>query len=313
MRCLFLYSLFATLSFCAVAQSYDTSRFDKASDNVAPTSRVEEGKFSTHINEVEDGYNFILYEPQSDIASRWDAASQTDCVLSSDSTPLPLIITLHSRNASGDDLTEVDRFGTIDALHSGMELNAVVLAPEATDDHWDTEKIVKDVNWVIRNRNIDTNRIYAIGMSMGGNGVANLVASYPDKIAAAIILAGTLTEGDVVNLNKVPLWIIRGTDDREKAIERTDRMVNEMRSQADKAPRLVYSKVQGLNHREHQRLLYMPYFYQWLMSHNLENPNRSVNTTIDLTPKFLKDAHKGLSLRKNSAALRKPGNRSKAD
>ncbi len=305
MRCFFLYSFIAASSFCSIAQSYDTSQFDMASDKIVTPSWVGEDKFSTHINEVEDGYNFILYEPQSANASRGSISSQSDCVLSSDSTSLPLIITLHSRHASGDDLTEVDRFGTLDALHSGLDLNAVVLAPQATDGYWDTEKIIKDVEWVIKNRNIDTNRIYAIGMSMGGNGVANLVASYPDKIAAAIILAGTLTEGDVANLNKVPLWIIRGTEDREEAIARTDQMVNEMRSQADKAPRLVYTKVKGLKHRDHEHILYMPYFYEWLMSHNLGNPNRSVNTTIDLTPKFLEDASNGLTPLNGAAASHK--------
>lgn len=58
------------------------------------------GQFTNHSNEVAGGYNFILYQPQSA------------------TTPLPLIITLHSRSSAGNDLANVDRFGTIDALHS---------------------------------------------------------------------------------------------------------------------------------------------------------------------------------------------------
>lgn len=245
------------------------------------------GTFSNHTGEVDRGYNFILYEPDSV------------------KTPLPLIITLHSRGSAGNNLTDVDLFGTIDALHSGMELNAIVLAPQATADKWDVEKVMKNVDWVLANKNVDRNRIYAIGMSMGGNGVANLAAAYPDRIAAAIVLAGSLTTGEVTNLNKLPLWIIRGREDRAEAIARTDKMVETMRSQPDHAPRLVYSKVKGLDHRQHERILYMPYFYEWLMSHNLENPNRPVNTTIDVTKDVLKNAFKGLSLRDNSAAKRK--------
>ncbi len=250
-----------------------------------------EGRFSTHINEVTDGYDFILYEPDSV------------------STALPLIITLHSRSAAGKNLDEVDRFGTIDALHSGMTLDAVVIAPQATGDKWNTRQIMRDVDWVIANRNIDRNRIYAIGMSMGGNGTADLAATYPYRIAAAIVLAGTLTLGNVTELNKLPLWVIRGQNDREEAIVRTDRMISEMRSQPDKAPRLVYSKVNGLDHRQHERLLYMPCFYQWLMSHNLNNPGRSVNTTPDVTTDMIKDSYNGLSLRDESSANRKSGPR----
>ncbi len=244
------------------------------------------GTFSNHENQVTDGYNFILYEP--------DSAT----------TALPLIITLHSRGSAGTDLADVDIFGTIDALHSGLELDAVVLAPQATGDQWDVEKIINTADWVLSNRNIDPDRVYAIGMSMGGNGVADLAAAYPDRLAAAIVLAGAITKGDVANLNKLPLWVIRGKKDREEAIARTDWMIKEMRSQPDKAPRLVYSKVKGLDHRQHERILYMPYFYEWLLSHNLANPNRPVNTTIDVTTKLLDDSYKGLNLRDNSAAKR---------
>lgn len=250
-------------------------------------SASAKGLFTNHVDEVDGGYDFILYQPDST------------------SNALPLIITLHSRSVSGRNLTDVDMFGTIDALHSGMELNAVVLAPQATDDKWDAAKIMQNVDWALSHCNIDANRVYAIGMSMGGNGVASLVEAYPDRIAAAIILAGSLTDGDIANLNKVPLWVIRGQDDREEAIEQTDRMINLMRSQPDKAPRLVYSKVKGLNHRQHERILYIPYFYQWLMSHSLLNPDRSVNTTVDVTARMLKDSYKGLKLRDGSAARRK--------
>lgn len=232
------------------------------------------GTFTTHVDEVADGYNFVLYEPDSAAAA------------------LPLIITLHSRVAAGEDPAAVERFGTIDALHSGMELDAVVLAPQATGDRWDVAKVMKDVDWVLANRNVDSNRIYAIGMSMGGDGVASLAATYPNRIAAAIVLAGALRpgQGDVANLNKVPLWVIRGQNDRAEAIAKTDKMVNEMRTQPDKAPRLVYAKVKGLDHRGHERMLYVRCFYDWLLSHRLDNLNRPVNTTIDVTTDLLNDS-----------------------
>ncbi len=241
------------------------------------------GSISNHIDEVSGGYNFILYEPDS-----------TD-------SPRPLIITLHSRSASGTNLADIDRFGTIDAIRSGMELDAVVLAPQATGDKWDADKIIQNIDWAQSNYCIDPNRIYAIGMSMGGNGVADLVAKIPERIAAAIVLAGSLIDGNIADLNSVPLWVIRGLNDRPEAIERTDRMINAMRSQPEMAPRLVYSKVKGLDHRQHERILYMSYFYDWLLSHNLDDPGRSVNKTADIDLKFIKDAYKGLRLRHESA------------
>lgn len=265
MRHIFITLLAMTLCVCAYAKSTIT----------------------LHENEVAGGYNFILAEPDSV------------------NDAMPLIITLHSRGSSGRNLAEVDKFGTIDAIQSGVDIDAYVLAPQATGADWDVEKVMKDVDWVIANKNIDTNRIYAIGMSMGGNGVADLAAAYPDRIAAAMILAGSLTRGDVANLGKLPLWVVRGMNDREEAISRTDRMVSEIQASNPNTTRLIYSKVNGLDHRQHERILYMPYFYQWLMSHNLQESSRPVHPGIEITTKMLKNSYKGLKLREESAAKRK--------
>ncbi len=237
-----------------------------------------------HEKEAAGGYNYVLYSPDSV------------------QSPMPLIIALHSRSAAGNDLKEVDRFGTIDALRSGMRVNGYVLAPQATGDRWDAAKIMSDVDRVVATNNVDPNRIYVIGMSMGGNGAADLVAAYPDRIAAAIILAGA-SDGDPSAMSKVPLWVIRGLDDREEAIARTDDMVERIR-EVD-GSRIVYSRVKGVDHRQHERILYMPYFYEWLMSHNLNDIGRPVNTTVDLTAKTIDKAYKGLKLREESAAKRK--------
>ncbi len=49
------------------------------------------GVFSYNIDEVPDGYNFILYQPDSIVKAK------------------PLIISLHSRSASGFDLSRVEK------------------------------------------------------------------------------------------------------------------------------------------------------------------------------------------------------------
>lgn len=238
-----------------------------------------------HKDEVAGGYDFVLFIPDS-VAS-----------------PAPLIVSLHSRGASGKNLQDVDHFGTIDAIQSGMNVDAIVLAPQATGDKWDVEKVMKDIRYVIDSCNVDTNRVYAIGMSMGGNGVADMVAAHPDRFSAAIILAGGLTAGNPAALSQVPLWVIRGLKDREEAIYRTDDMVKNIRK-AD-GLRIAYSRVKGLDHRQHERILYMSYFYEWLLSHNLAAEGRPLSPTIDVKAKMLDDAYKGLNLREGSAALRK--------
>ena len=53
------------------------------------------------------------------------------------------------------------------------------------------------VDWVTKNYKVDMNRFYVLGMSMGGYGTLDFVASYPDKVAAAMALCGGATVLDL--------------------------------------------------------------------------------------------------------------------
>jgi predicted peptidase len=161
------------------------------------------------------------------------------------------------------------------------------------------------VNYVSEHYQVDTNRISAIGMSMGGYGVADLIAAYPNNIAAGIVLGGGLTHGDAANLNKVPLWIIRGLKDREEAIARTEKTVKDMQKADSTTPRLVYTKVEDLDHRQHERALYMADFYNWLISHSITDDGRAIKPVFDVSTTTLSKSYKGLNIRPTSQTKEK--------
>jgi predicted peptidase len=246
------------------------------------------GKITRHENEVPDSYNFLLYEPEDIAESK------------------PLVIALHGGSACGNDLDQVDIFGTIDAIESGMEIDAYVIAPQNNQrKDWSAEKVMKVVDYVSTRYNVDRNRISAIGMSMGAYGVADLIAEYPDSIAAGIVLGGGIAHGDAANLNRVPLWIIRGMKDRDEAIARTENTIEKMKKADSNTPRLVYTKVDGLDHRQHERALYMPAFYNWLISHSLTDDGRAVKPIFEVSTKTLSKSYKGLNLRSTSQIKKK--------
>jgi predicted peptidase len=200
----------------------------------------------------------------------------------------------------------VDNFGTMDALESGMELSAYVVAPQnSSRSDWSADKIMNIVNYVVDHYSVDITRISAIGMSMGAYGVADLIAAYPDDIAAGIVLGGGLAHGDAANLNKVPLWIIRGLKDRDEAIARTEQTVKDMQASAPTTPRLVYTQVEGLDHRQHERALYMTDFYNWLMLHSITDEGRAVKPVFEVSTKTLGKAYKGLNIRSTSQTKKK--------
>jgi predicted peptidase len=246
------------------------------------------GTITKHEQEVANSYNFLLYEPENK------------------SEKLPIIVALHGGSVCGNDLDMVDNFGTMDALESGMELNAYVIAPQnSSRSDWSADKIMNIVNYVAEQYSVDTNKISAIGMSMGAYGVADLIAAYPNNIAAGIVLGGGLAHGDAANLNKVPLWIIRGLKDREEAIARTEKTVKDMHESYPTSPRLAYTKVEGLDHRQHERALYMTDFYNWLISHSIADEGRAIKPVFEVSTKTLSKSYKGLNIRSTSQIKKK--------
>ena len=69
------------------------------------------------------------------------------------------------------------------------------------------------LKWVEDWYNVDYDRIYVLGMSLGGYGAIDFAATYPEDIAAAMAFCGGGTVRDLSGLNGVPLWIVHGTAD----------------------------------------------------------------------------------------------------
>lgn len=234
-------------------------------------------KITAHRGVVADGYNFWLAEPEDTVG------------------PKPVVIFLHGRSLCGNDLNKVKRYGAIDAVEKGREIDAYVLAPQNPGSSWNPEKIMNVVEWVEKNRNIDPNRIYVMGMSLGGYGTLDFAAAYPDRVAAAIAICGGATKRDLGVLNKVPLWIIHGTGDAAVPVSQSDKVVNEMRAADPHTPRLIYDRIPGMNHSQPARVFYMADTYDWLLSHNLKDKGRPVGKSFDVSAQ-MGSAYKGLNM-----------------
>lgn len=238
---------------------------------------------------VENGYNFWFYRPANEDG------------------PKPVVIFLHGRSLCGHDMNKVRKYGTIDAIEKGREIDAYVMAPQNPGGSWNSEKIMNVLEWVKENNNVDTTRVYVLGMSLGGYGTINLTATYPDKIAAAIALCGGGTKKDYSGLTKVPLWIVHGTADKDVNVRYSDAVVNAMKKFENGTDRLHYDRVKGMNHSVLARVFYLPECYEWLLSHSLTDENREMKpVTYKITNKTLTTAiYRGLNSKKNSNLIKK--------
>ena len=227
---------------------------------------------------VPDGYNFWLYLPDD-----YDAAKADK----------PLVMFLHGKSLCGRDLRNVLRYGSIDALRRGRVIDAVVVAPQSPGA-WNPEKLMNVYEWVQEKYPIDTNRFYVLGMSLGGYGTLDFVATYPDKVAAAIAMCGGATVKSLCGLNDLPLWIIHGTADKAVSVGCSDRVVASMCECGDTS-RLMYDRMKGVNHSQLARVFYLDQTYDWLFEHSLADSARLADKSYDISTSILKDAYANLN------------------
>lgn len=206
----------------------------------------------------------------------------------------PLVIFLHGKSLCGHHLDKVKRYGTINAIERGREIDAFVIAPQNPGGAWNPEKIMNIVEWAQHHYNIDPTRIYVLGMSLGGHGTLDFAAAYPDKVAAAMAMCGGNVQKNADKLNEVPLWIVHGTADSAVGISGSDRLVKTMKEHDPETPRLHYDRVPGMNHSKPARFFYMPQTYEWLFSHRLNDNGRPIKETFAVTNEVMNNAYSGL-------------------
>lgn len=113
---------------------------------------------------------------------------------------------------------------------------------------------------------VDPERVYAIGLSMGGYGVWDLLSRRPELFAGAVAICGGGDESQAERIAPVPLWVFHGSDDAVVPVERSRRMVAALR-QAGAAPR--YSELPGVGHDSWTSAFHEPELLPWLFTQRL--------------------------------------------
>ncbi|MBR6489701.1 MAG: prolyl oligopeptidase family serine peptidase [Muribaculaceae bacterium] len=238
------------------------------------------GKMAAVTNKVNNGYDFWLYAPQS--------------YYDNPTAKQPVIIYLHGAKLCGRGLRSFHKYLTLDAIAKGRNIDAMVIAPQNHGGGWKPERLNNVLQWVIDNYPVDTNRVYVLGMSLGGYGAMDFVGTYPEKIAAAMALCGGCTLSDVQGLGKLPFWIFHGTADRAVTIGQSKKVVSALQ-QAGNDKLLRYEWLPGANHGQPARIYYLEETYQWLFKHNKSDVPQKVDRDIIINLNVMSKAYKGLN------------------
>lgn len=237
--------------------------------------RLRADQLLAYRDSVANSYNFLLYVPDS-----YETSEE----------PLPIVLCLHGKSLAGSSLSSITRYGCIDALRRGRDINALVICPQCySTGGWNAERLMRVVNWVMSRYRHDPDRLYCFGISMGGWGTYKFAATYPKRVAAAIAMCGGFT-GEVEPLGDVPLWIVHGTADTTTSLSYSSSIVDRM-TEAGVAERLRYTWLEGCDHSILARVFLLQQAYDWLFSHSLSDPDRAVNREIEITPRDVQLAY----------------------
>ena len=225
--------------------------------------------------EIPGGYDFWVYTP-------------TDYYYSLESTPV--VMFLHGASLCSKDMNRSRRYGPLDAIVRGRQIDALVIVPQNPGGAWNPDKLNDILEWTKKNYAMDSTRVYVLGMSLGGYGTMDFAAAYPDKIAAAMALCGGCSAKDKSGLGRLPLWIIHGTGDRAVSVKQSQVVVKELQD-TNNDKRLRFDWLRGASHGALARILYMRKTYEWLFSHSTTNPGRPARPDITIDNSDLKKAY----------------------
>jgi len=111
---------------------------------------------------------------------------------------------------------------------------------------------------------IDTDRVYASGLSMGGFGAWDLLVRRPNVFAAAIPVCGGADNSKAKTIAHIPIWVWHGGADRVVHTVRSQTMVEALKKAGGKPK---YTEIPGCGHGSWGPAYKEPTLLDWLFSH----------------------------------------------
>jgi len=185
---------------------------------------------------------------------------------------LPLVIQLHGAGERGngkEDLINVEIHG-FSKLMERKDYECILVMPQCpASTFWAArvESILNFIQQLIDEYNIDENRIYLTGLSMGGYGTWYTAMAKPKMFAAIAPVCGGAMSWNAGVIKKIPAWVFHGVDDQTVSVYHSDEIVSRLEKLG--AP-VKYSRIEGVAHNVWTRT-YDEELMEWLLSHNKEN------------------------------------------
>ena len=196
--------------------------------------------------------NYLLYLPdgyRNDTLKKW-----------------PLLLFLHGSGERGDDLEKVKVHGPAKLIEQGKKFPFIVVSPQARrqDPGWSPADLYALLQDCKQKYQVDPDRLYLTGLSMGGFGTWKLAMEHPEDFAAIVPICGGGDTADIWKLRNTAVWCFHGAKDNNVPLAASQTMINALRVYNPSAKLTVYLEAA---HHSWTVTYNNDSLYQWLLSH----------------------------------------------
>jgi len=179
----------------------------------------------------------------------------------------PLVVFLHGAGERGNDnVAQLQYFPTQLAQPRWRDrFQCYVLAPQCREDRkwvdvdWSSsgdpempetageqlQSVMLMIERTLKDEQIDADRVYLTGLSMGGFGSFDLGARHPEWFAAVAPICGAADPSKMAALKSTPIWIVHGDQDEAVPVDRSRSAVKALR---DAGGHPIYTELPGVGH-----------------------------------------------------------------
>lgn len=200
----------------------------------------------------------------------------------------PLVIWLHGKGERGNNNKSQFQNG-VEILLDSMQLNPkydgylvipqcgknttwsyydknqprVKMADDAPTIQYTLMALIRDL---LTHEKIDRQRIYLLGISMGGFGVWDMAMRYPDMFAAIVPICGGADPTQAGLLKHMPVWAFHGEKDPVVSSHFTSEIMHELESLQSKQLDSRFSLLNGVGHNAWDFAMKEPTLLAWVFS-----------------------------------------------
>jgi len=183
----------------------------------------------------------------------------------------PLVLFLHGVGERGTDINLVKKHGPPKLVEEGKQFSFILVSPQCPDKtSWDTKMLVSLLDEIESKYNVDKNRIYLTGLSMGGHATWSLAIENPERFAAIAPVSARGYAQDVCVLKNVPVWVFHGAKDDIVQMKDDQKMVDELKECGGNVNFTIYPEA---GHDAWTETYNNQELYDWLLSCSRNNEN----------------------------------------